>query len=270
MTKKLSALLVGATLALSLTAGSAQAAATYSLGAGASYSLTNNFQAGNIVITEDMIPTGSGTVSGLLPTTTYTGIPNVASITLNTAEMVSGSVADDAGNIFSHIQPSNLVDTRYMSIYGRQDEVEMPTNNLPQHTTGSVTLDFTGFNYNEFSMNWGSVDGFNQITIYTTDGSSYVIDGAAVHSALLTGLGDGTTAGTDATMGALSGNGYYLNTYLDIITASAISKIVLTSADTSFEFGDMKVSSVPLPAALPLFGSALMGLAGFRRKRNAA
>lgn len=127
-------------------------------------------------------------------------------------------------------------------------------------TGGSITFSFAQPT-SQVGLLWGSVDtdpGRNQIDVYSTDGLLLgSFDGSAVQSAV-PGLNVGSW-GEDGTV------------YANITAPTAeIGQVVFSdSSSNAFEFDN--VSAVPLPGALPLFGSALfamMGLAGARRRHR--
>jgi len=110
---------------------------------------------------------------------------------------------------------------------------------------GSLTITL-GAAAHYFGINWGSVDDYNTITFKDFQGNTIESFNGANLS------GDGKTA-----------------QYANFTTPFGIRSIVLTSLHNSFEFDDLKVASVPLPAALPLFGAALAAIgAGKMRRRK--
>ncbi len=106
---------------------------------------------------------------------------------------------------------------------------------------------------NSVSFLWGSVDTYNTISFYL--GNSLV---------------DSLT-GVDVldVIGGLSGSS---TININIMADGAFDNIIFESAGNSFEFANLQVSAVPLPAALPLYGAgvALLGFMGWRQRRNAA
>lgn len=55
--------------------------------------------------------------------------------------------------------------------------------------------------------------------------------------------------------------------YFSLTDMAGIVRVALRSATEAFEVAN--VSAVPLPAALPLFGAALFGVAAARRRKKA-
>ncbi len=96
---------------------------------------------------------------------------------------------------------------------------------------------------------WGSVDKGNMISFFGKNGLLATFTGADMpNSQGKTGLG-GTF-------------------YANFTTSAAILKVVLSSVCDGFEIDDVRVSAVPVPAALPLFGIALAGLGMVSRRRR--
>ena len=53
----------------------------------------------------------------------------------------------------------------------------------------------------------------------------------------------------------------------EISSTQAFQSVVFSGNQQAFELGGTQVSPVPLPAALPMFGAALLGLGGLARRR---
>lgn len=109
---------------------------------------------------------------------------------------------------------------------------------------GSLTISLSGPAH-YFGLDWGTVDTYNKISFLDWKGTTLA-----------------SFTGAD-----LSGDGKSAQ-FANFTTNLGIRKIVLTSQHNSFEFDDLKVSSVPLPAALPLFGAALAAIGAGRLKRR--
>jgi hypothetical protein len=119
----------------------------------------------------------------------------------------------------------------------------------------TATFNFKSSDINTFGLTWGTIDGYNKLTVVTTNGK-YVITGTELLNYLA-----GSTPGT---------------TQADLIISAPIGRILkvkLSSSSNSFEaanFMGSYVAPVPLPASSVLFGMALAALAfvGFRRKNG--
>lgn len=127
-------------------------------------------------------------------------------------------------------------------------------------TGGQVVFSFSQPT-NKVGFLWGSVDteaGRNQVSVYSgVNGTGSLLgqfDGADVHTAL-----PGLNVGSWDEFGSV-----YANIASD---SSNIGSVIFSdSSSNAFEFD--KVSAVPLPGALPLFGSALLGLGVLTRRRR--
>ncbi len=97
---------------------------------------------------------------------------------------------------------------------------------------------------------WGTVDDFNTATFY--DGDTVV----------------GTFTGTDLLNPPDATSAIYANFFAD---GGAFTSVTLSSSGNSFEFDNVRVAATPLPAALGLFGSAIVGMGalGLRRRKQA-
>jgi hypothetical protein len=130
----------------------------------------------------------------------------------------------------------------------------------------SITFSFTSPT-NILQFVWGSSSATNEVALYsgtgallgtiTADGSdnldvAYSQGGATASVFYNANLANVTSAGP----------------LIDIASTTAIAKAVFTDSSGGFEIG--QVSSVPLPAALPLFGSAVLAAAGWARRRRKA
>ena len=100
----------------------------------------------------------------------------------------------------------------------------------------------------QISFLWGSVDFFNTV-VFKNDGA--VVD-------FLNGQ-------TVIDAGAVSGDEFV---QISIIALAAFDEINFRSSQNAFEFANLNVSAVPLPAALPLYaaGILLLGLVGRKRR----
>lgn len=114
--------------------------------------------------------------------------------------------------------------------------------------TGTATFNQTG---NQLSLIWGSPDSYNQLTFYS-------------------GInGTGSTLGTVTGSAISPSNG----TGFSYVTISGLStfgsfKLINDPGTNAFEVSTFNVSSVPLPAGLPMFGGALLGLSALALRRR--
>ncbi|MCC3303800.1 VPLPA-CTERM sorting domain-containing protein [Sneathiella sp. HT1-7] len=108
----------------------------------------------------------------------------------------------------------------------------------------------TGFYAIDFM--WGSVDGYNGLEFYY---QGNWVD--ALH-------------GDDAQLSSVSnGLGFIV---ASIMATGVFDEVRFTSGSNAFEYANMTVSAVPLPAALPLYGAglAVLGFFGWRKRRKSA
>ena len=119
---------------------------------------------------------------------------------------------------------------------------------------GSTTLTFATGSSSYLGLLWGSVDAYNSLTFNFLDGTTQVVGGSAILSAIGANAG-GTTA--------------YVN-----FTGSAFSSVVASSTANSFEFDNVATTAaVPEPSSLALCGiagAAGLGMARARRRRPTA
>ena len=175
-------------------------------------------------------------------------INNLGTLSLSGAQIVSGSASGDYAAPWVTTGTPGQTASAYLSVYNG----------------GNATFTLNGAS--AFGLNWGSVDATNSVTITLANGNSTTFTGSQLvtlanleHISLTTVGGPGS----DTNWGA---NGS-LNVEFTDNTASAIKSIVLGSGQNSFEVTDVGVSQVPLPAALPMFGAAMVGLGWFSRRR---
>ncbi len=134
----------------------------------------------------------------------------------------------------------------YLSVFGHPS----PQGGvLSNPTPGMAVLNLAG--QHNFGFTWGSVDDGNTLTLVATN-ATYVLTGTDIANALLGGIpyGDADLSFTDA--------------------AGTFVEAIFTSTNNSFEAANFEIgSAVPLPAALPLFGAAVMGVGALARRRKA-
>ena len=108
----------------------------------------------------------------------------------------------------------------------------------------SATFDF-GFNSTGLSFIWGSPDTYNLLTFYdngSTTGETLVFDNAG--------------ANLD-------------NPFATITTALNFDRVMFSSGSNAFEFAELSVAAVPVPASGLLLLSALGGIGLARRRKRA-
>lgn len=143
--------------------------------------------------------------------------------------------------LFSSRKPDGLKpNDKYLAVFGY----------IEHWQPGAAVFELNG-NYNTFSFTWGSVDWYNAITIVDKKGDSYTLTGEQLLNTTSSLIPSETT------------------TYFSITDLNGIARVIITSAFDAFEMANITVSNVPLPAALPLFGMAIAGLAVARRRKAA-
>ena len=164
----------------------------------------------------------------------------LSSTTTLPADMFSAPTSQTGGTL---VGVTGSVGGQYASPFGDNTS---PYNAVQ---SGNAEYDFAGL-FNRLSFVFGSPDGYNSI--------SFLRNGATVDTF--------TTAGT-----SLSSLDNYLVT---IGTTQRFDAVQFSSTSAALEFSNVSVSAVPLPASAPLFGAALLGLAGLgyaaNRKKAAA
>ncbi|MCF8468213.1 MAG: VPLPA-CTERM sorting domain-containing protein [Sneathiella sp.] len=106
--------------------------------------------------------------------------------------------------------------------------------------------------YDAVSFMWGSVDDYNGLEFYYQ--------------------GDWVDAlyGDDAQLNSVQkGLGFIVAT---VMATGMFDEVRFSSGTNAFEYANLTVSAVPLPAALPLYGAglAVMGFVGWRKRRKSA
>lgn len=156
-------------------------------------------------------------------------------LTVDNAAVVTGN--NWPGNWFPHLVPSGISETEnYLTAFGP----------VPAGHDGKATFDL-GAGVTNFSFLWGSIDAYNMLQVTNGKGLSYTISGQEL---------------VDAGLAALNGAKYF-----SLSDAAGIKQVVMTGTWDGFEAA--RISAVPLPAALPLFGAALAGTAFMRRRKQA-
>ena len=114
--------------------------------------------------------------------------------------------------------------------------------------TGSATFNVSG---DQFSLIWGSPDSYNQLAFYSgADGGGSLLD-------TITGSSINPANGTGFSAVTISG----LGTFGSV-------KLINDPGSNAFEVSSFNVSSVPLPAGLPMFGGAILALGGLAMVRR--
>jgi len=163
----------------------------------------------------------------------------------------SGTIAlpNLGATVTLHFNNSQIAQGNATNLY--QTPFADSTQYLATFGGGHSTFTFNSpINYIGFT--WGSVDPYNSISFY--DASNNLIDtigGATIIA------GAGLTASDPGVNGSV---------YANFTSATGIAKIIMNSSINAFEVDNISVAQLPLPAALPMFGAALMGLGGFRKK----
>jgi PEP-CTERM motif len=120
---------------------------------------------------------------------------------------------------------------------------------------GSVTLSLPG-QEKYVGLLWGSVDGYNTLSLY--NGSTLVK----------------SITGTDVTSSANGDQGVNGTYYVNITSTDSFDKVVATSSQYAFEFDNVAYnpSAVPEPSSFALAGLAAIGGLGvwLRRRRRGA
>jgi hypothetical protein len=105
---------------------------------------------------------------------------------------------------------------------------------------------------NSFDFMWGSVDDYNIIEFY--------FDGGWVDSLM----------GDDAQLDSAPKGVEWINA--SVSSVFLFDEVRFISGSNAFEYANVQLSAVPLPAALPLYGAgiAVLGFMGWRKRRKAA
>ncbi|MEH6404371.1 MAG: VPLPA-CTERM sorting domain-containing protein [Sneathiella sp.] len=117
---------------------------------------------------------------------------------------------------------------------------------------GSAT--YSGFGTaTAVSLLWGSVDTYNSIEFWFNGVKNEVLTGTQALVGYVPAVGKG--AGT-----------------IQILADAAFDTMIFKSSSNAFEYANLQVTAVPLPAALPLYGAgiAVLGFMGWRRRQKTA
>jgi hypothetical protein len=168
----------------------------------------------------------------------------------------------------SNLAPTSTTGTVQIETVSISDVTRSPFENFNGTPGPGYGLAYTSINtgsalysfntpMNALSILWGSPDSYNTLSFY------------------------GSNNGTGTPLFSITGSSLLIQTYgHDLVTFLDLdgffNSVLLSSTGYSFEFANLTAydppSTVPLPAALPLFATGLgaLGLLGWRRKRKAA
>lgn len=186
-------------------------------------------------------------------TSPYAGHVGVIVEDFNDASLVgtwTGNRALVSGSLLNkYAAPGGKLDSGGEAIPDGTQYMTVPEN---KSTGISATVVFNT-TYNYFGIWWGSIDTYNKIEFYL--GNSAVPVASYTGSAVSGGpYGDQTSPLT--------------NLYVNFLNLPNFNKVVFTSTEYAYEFDNIAVGNVhaPIPGAVWLLGSGLLGLLGFRRK----
>lgn len=152
----------------------------------------------------------------------------------------------------TYVAPASTSGSVLTNVVGTQSNRKSPfqdnTSAYVAVERGYATYTSPGLS-DELSLVWGTPDKYNTIVF---------LNGAKVVDSI-TGLAIGGGLGRD-------------NYFTTLRTTELFNAVELVSTGAAFEFSNVALSAVPLPASAPMFGAALvgLGLAGTRLKRSAA
>jgi|SRR5579871_2935855 len=161
------------------------------------------------------------------------------------AGSINNIAADPGGatGFFGAAEPSSAVSA-----------VQAATSPSNSFTDATFSLVNPSFKFSELSLNLGSLDTFNTLTLYTND-NTYTFSGTTL-AALLPGFANGDQFGPDA-------NGRFTFVFSG---GEEFNKLVFSSGNPAFEFSDIS-AAVPEPAtwAMMILG---FGFVGFMMRSN--
>ena len=147
---------------------------------------------------------------------------------------------------------SNSVSGQYAAPFGDTTQfASVGTLTAP----ATSTLLLSGGSYNYVGLYWGSIDGYNSLTITDASGD-HVVD-AANYASVLT-----PPTGNQGAGGSL---------YINIFSDSAITKLTFFSSQAAFEFDNLTVAAVPEAStwAMMILGFLGLGFLGYRKSVKA-
>lgn len=188
-----------------------------------------------------------------------------------------------AGLGLAFILPANAATITWTTTIPTEDRGVMPATT----TVGSVLENQTASELNEYRSPWQgtALDGIGTYTAVQEDSyAAYIFDQAYNSVDFIWGSVDEYNGvefyyqgnwvdalyGDDAQLSSVTkGVGFIV---ASILSSGIFDEIRFTSGTNAFEYANMTVSAVPLPAALPLYGAglAVLGFLGWRKRRKAA
>ena len=125
------------------------------------------------------------------------------------------------------------------------------------HGSAMFTL---GANYDYFGLFWGSLDTYNSINFFNDSTLLATFSGSTFVSSLQ----------ADGGQGNWNSNRYINFMLTDGMTYNGVELVSNGFAFESDNHAYGNISSVPIPAAIWLFGTGILGLIGFSKRRKAA
>ena len=185
----------------------------------------------------------------------FTASAQAATVTFNTDEPLADTFVPAAtsttGNVFQGVTGS-------IGGLRRSPWDTISTNDLDENGTytsvsgdSSAIYELTSA-INSFEFMWGSVDNYNIIEFY--------FDGGWVDSLM----------GDDTQLDSAPRGVEWINALVS--SDMLFDEVRFVSGGNAFEYANVQLSVVPLPAALPLYGAgiAVLGFMGWRKRRKAA
>ncbi len=208
--------------------------------------------------------TGASTINGDVGATS--GISGLGSATVTGTthlnDAASQAALTDASTAYTYLRSlpstSNLTG---QDLGGLTLTSGVYTYDSSAQLTGTLTLDFGGLSNQLIVVNMES-------TLTTASGASVIEKNGNSTDKVFFLAGSSATlgSGTELIGSVLANINVTMNSGASIIYGNAIG---LTGAVTMID-NTVKVSAIPLPAALPLFGMAIVSMAAFSMRRKSA